>query len=155
MIGKERCGWEQISLQSIAKKWHALILIECSPWFTRNRLRLVKLDYLLRFLAPCWTQTPPFTTCLSHPYGCSASLSPHAGHRLRLVGLYCRTRLGCIFCVSLSPHAGHRLRLVRLYCHTRLGCSFCFSLHPSPCHASRLGPTLHEDPGTNAKRLGS
>jgi hypothetical protein len=136
------------------RKWPALILIECSPWFPRNRLRLVELDYLLRFLAPCWTQTPPFTTCLSHPYGCSASLSPHAGHRLRLVGLYCRTRLGCIFCVSLSPHAGHRLRLVRLYCHTRLGCSFCFSSHPSPCHASRLGPTLHDDPGTNAKPLG-
>ena len=49
------------------RKWPALILIECSPWFPRNRLRLVELDYLLRFLAPCWTQTPPCTTILPHP----------------------------------------------------------------------------------------
>ena len=31
---------------------------------------------------------------------------------------------------------------------------FAFPCTPHPCHASRLGPALHEDPGTNAKPLG-
>ena len=84
--------------------------------------------------------------------GCSASQSLHAGHRLRPVGLDCCTRRFC--CVSLSLHAGHRLRLVGLDCRTRRFCSICVFSHPSPCHASRLGPTLHEDQGSNAKPLG-
>ncbi len=85
---------------------------------------------------------------------CRVSPSPHARHRLRLVWLVFCTRLGCR--ESLSPHARHRLRLIRLDFCTRLACRVwvCVCSHPSPCHASPLGPTLHDDPGTNAKPLG-
>ncbi len=90
MIGKD-CVVEKRSPYSIAKKWPALILIECSPWFTRNRLRLVKLDYLLRLLAPCWTQTPSCTTCLLHP-----------SRLQRFTIAPCRTHT--LPCTTLLPH---------------------------------------------------